>query len=113
MSFDNQFLTSIIDKLKQKHIEIADFLWTGACIELQNIDSHITSNIINKFTRQRVPVLSVHDSYIVQEDCLDWLQGTMQEAFQEVVQLEVTDQLTKELSIRNAYISTEAGGNLD
>ena len=113
IKFTDQFLISIIDKLKQKHIEIADFLCTGAGIELQNTDSHITSNIINKFTRQRVPVLSVHDSYIVQEDCLDWLQGTMQEAFQEVVQLEVTDQLTKELSIRNAYIRTEAGGYLD
>ena len=113
IKFTDQFLISIIDKLKQKHIEIADFLCTGAGIELQNTDSHITSNIINKFTRQRVPVLSVHDSYIVQEDCLDWLQGTMQEAFQEVVQLEVTDQLTKELSIRNAFIRTEAGGYLD
>ena len=64
----NELLGSILDKLKAKHAEIGEFFCTGAGIELQNVDGRITEQLIKTFTQSGVPILTVHDSYLVPED---------------------------------------------
>jgi hypothetical protein len=50
-----------------------------------NLDSQITSIIINKFVEQRRPILSVHDSYIVKTTDVELLRDMMKLASLEVV----------------------------
>ena len=44
------------------------------------VDSQITNIIINTFTEQNEPVLTIHDSYIVKADKAELLKQTMAEA---------------------------------
>ena len=80
---DNQ-LQLVLDLLKDKHHPIADRLCSGAGIKLQFIDSQITEKIITRFMDNEVPILIIHDSYIVPDGQESFLEGTMTWAFQEV-----------------------------
>jgi hypothetical protein len=44
------------------------------------IDSQITEEIIKEFVDNKVPILSVHDSYIVETDRVDFLRDAMSKA---------------------------------
>jgi hypothetical protein len=110
----DKLLTSIIDKLRDLHPDIAEFFCTGAGIELQNEDSQIASIIMNRFTKAGSPVLPVHDSFICYEEDAPELREAMREAFQDVVQVAVAGGFTgDDVSIRNAYVGLDQGGYLD
>jgi hypothetical protein len=111
IKLDNKFITSIIDKLRDKHPLIAEFLCTGAGIELQNTDSQITSFILNHFTKRNVPCLSIHDSYIVPEQYNLELFDTIQEAFANVTGL--TSELWGETSAANVHTPVVQDGYVD
>ena len=111
---DDDFIIEIINKLKNLHPDIAEFLCTGAGIELQNEDSQMASIIINKFTKDKVPVLPIHDSFIVQEDYASELREVMITAYQDVVQVAVAGGFgPDDVSIRNAIIGLDQGGYID
>ena len=50
-----------------------------------NVDSNITNYIIKEFVRQQKPILSVHDSYIVDTKDVELLRDCMKEASLDVV----------------------------
>jgi hypothetical protein len=50
-----------------------------------NLDGQITERIINAFTDRDVPILTIHDSYIVPVDEEEALEDAMREAFEEVM----------------------------
>jgi len=54
-------------------------------VELMRIDGEITSKVINHFTANRVPILSVHDSYVVLAGKDHELIETMNKATSEVL----------------------------
>ena len=45
---------------------INNYLCTDSGVELMAIDGRITTRIIDHFTRKKIPVLTVHDSYVMQ-----------------------------------------------
>jgi hypothetical protein len=49
------------------------------------IDSQITESIIKTFVEHNVPILSVHDSYIVETNRVDLLRGAMSKATKNLV----------------------------
>jgi hypothetical protein len=61
----NDQLSELLEALKLKHSRIADQLASGAGIFLMNTDSDVTSKIISHFVELDVPILTIHDSYIV------------------------------------------------
>ena len=61
----NELLSDALSQLKQRHPKIADKLSTGVGICLQNVDSRITEALIKSFTKDDIPLLAIHDSYIV------------------------------------------------
>jgi len=63
---------------------IKHHIGTDAGIRFMNIDSRIMSNIINHFTQRGIPVLSVHDSVIIQSQYKQQLRDQMEKAFEEV-----------------------------
>jgi hypothetical protein len=83
-SLTNQQLSSLLQSLRSKHPIIADDLCSDAGIDLMNMDSRITEAIIDGLTARRIPVLTVHDSYIVQYKFRATLEESMINAYQTV-----------------------------
>lgn len=57
---------------------------------LQNTDSKIAELIIKEFVEKEVPILPVHDSFLVQEKHMDLLLTTMGDKFREVMETNYT-----------------------
>jgi len=85
--FTHKILGAALDALRSKHEQIADLIGTGKGIELQYLDSQITEMIITSFMADGIPVLAVHDSYIVWEEHADGLRDVMNEAWRKLSSL--------------------------
>ena len=55
----------LLDAFKEKHPTLGDSLGTDKGVELMNVDGRITTKIINHFTKKNIPVLTIHDSYVI------------------------------------------------
>ena len=66
---------------KEHHPNIAHYLFTGVGIKLQNIDSKISEFIIKRMTNKSIPVLNIHDSFIVEKKHHQELRRVMTKAF--------------------------------
>jgi hypothetical protein len=64
---------------------LSDFMFSDQGIRLMNLDSQITSHVHRHFTEQKIPTLSVHDSYIVDNTKVAELRDIMAEASKAVV----------------------------
>ncbi len=96
LSLTNDFLRRVLNLLREKHPLISDMFCSGAGIDLQYTDSRITEHIIKHFAIDRVatggipvPVLSVHDSYIIAEEYKDELWEEMQIAWDKETSLKL------------------------
>ena len=81
----NDKLGLLLDTFLQQHPYLEDGICSDQGIRLMNVDSHITNYIINKFVRLNKPILSVHDSYIVETRDVEILRSCMREASLHVV----------------------------
>lgn len=61
-------LKRYIEAIRMKHKPIANYLGRTGGMELQYLDSQITEEILSTFTRRGIPVLAVHDSYLIWEE---------------------------------------------
>jgi len=83
-SFPNEALAELLESIKQSHPDIAHLICSGAGLRLMNIDSRICEYVIADFVRTDTPILTVHDSFIVQMGEEARLNQLMKEAFNEV-----------------------------
>jgi hypothetical protein len=58
-------LYAMLEAIKYRHQPIAEFLASGEGIKLQREDSDIAIEIIEQHLKMNVPILTVHDSFIV------------------------------------------------
>lgn len=65
--------------------KLKDYLFTDKGIELMRLDGEITALIHNHFTGKGIPILSVHDSYIVECSHVIEMQEVMAKASEAVV----------------------------
>ena len=77
---EGQELNQLLQAFTKKHPHLEPDLCSDQGINLMYTDSQITEIILGKFTEMRKPVLSVHDSYIVQTTDVDLLKKAMSEA---------------------------------
>ncbi|WP_096707508.1 hypothetical protein [Phaeobacter gallaeciensis] len=61
------------------------FLFSDQGIRLMYLDSQITAHVHNHFTKQEIPVLSIHDSYVIDHMRVAELRDVMAEASEAVV----------------------------
>ena len=64
--FTNKQLGIMLDAFKEKNHKIKDDLCTDMGVSLMALDGRITSRIINHFTAKNIPILTIHDSYIIE-----------------------------------------------
>ena len=80
----NKLLSEILDKLKEKHSPIAEYFCTGMGIKLQNVDGEITMNLIAEYTKLKIPLLAIHDSYVIEDKYHHDLWESMQNEYERV-----------------------------
>jgi len=61
----------------EKHPHLEDALCTDQGINLMNLDAQIAEIVIRYFTKRNVPILSVHDSFIISQDRVQELKGVL------------------------------------
>ena len=80
--YDNKQIEQLINDFADYHNPIKKYFYSGMGINLQYIDSQIASLLINHFTRLNIPILCIHDSFVIEwnkdrlgdeEDSIDWM----------------------------------------
>ena len=66
ISYTNNLLKRLLDQFIEENKPIEQQLCTDKGVELMAIDGRITTRIIEHFTRKKIPVLTVHESYVIQ-----------------------------------------------
>ncbi len=61
----NAELRLVLDAAIKKHPFLEDDLCADRGITLMNLDSLMASMVIRCFTKQRIPVLCIHDSFLI------------------------------------------------
>lgn len=74
-------LYTMLEVLKERHKPIADFLTSGKGIELMKLDSDIAVELIKQHTKMRIPILTVHDSFIVPISFMPFTIDLMNQAY--------------------------------
>jgi hypothetical protein len=73
-----KFLASVFDLIKQKHSVVSHYFLAGMAPRLQLIESNMTLNLIEHFTAIKVPILTLHDGYIIEKKWGQTLINAMQ-----------------------------------
>lgn len=77
-------LGEILSALKDRHSPIAHKIANDAGIDLMNQDSRMAEIVIEHFTDQGIPVLAIHDSFLVPMGLESELEDVMRHAFNKV-----------------------------
>ena len=81
----NSALLVVLDAFAERHPHLADDLCADRGIRLMNVDSQIASYVINRLTQEGIPVLCIHDSFIVDYGRAGYLKQVMDKATREVI----------------------------
>jgi len=81
----NDYIKELLSRTKKAHPLIADDIGTGKGILLQNIDSNIADAIMSNLINQNIPVLPVHDSFIVPQQFEDELRQQMNDEYEKIL----------------------------
>ena len=86
----NEELSAFLAAFTAKHPHLADSICSDQGIRLMNVDAQIAARLLNRFTLHGIPVLCVHDSFIVPYTHVRALRGTMRRASEAVVGVPLT-----------------------
>ena len=87
------------EAILQKHAAIADVFFTGVGSTLQKSDSDIAERVLLDLAEDDVPVLPVHDSFILHHAYADRLEQSMENAVEKLLGFRPKTALTKRHSI--------------
>ena len=68
IKYTNRLLEQLLDQFVEENRAIEHYICADKGVELMAIDGRITTRIIDHFTRKNVPILTVHDSYVIQSE---------------------------------------------
>ena len=86
MNGDRRGAEALIEAIKAKHSVVAKYFHSSAGVRLQGLDSRMAEIVLTEMTVKRgIPVLPVHDSFIVPESHRETLVRVMKDAFEKVV----------------------------
>lgn len=75
----------VLDQLCEKHRPIKSWIHSGKGPRLQYIDSEIATEVLQRLTRQKIPVLPVHDSFVCKAQDSDKVKAEMLSSFGAVI----------------------------
>ena len=80
ISYTNAMLDQLLEEFLEINRPIEQYVCTDKGVELMALDGRITTHIIEHFTDKNIPVLTIHDSYVIQMQYEMELISVMQEA---------------------------------
>lgn len=92
----NEEVFEVVDQLETLNAPISRHFASGIALELQFIDSKIAARVVNQFVDLNVPVLVVHDSFIVPQGWEEELEAAMDIAFRAETDSDFSSQLKYE-----------------
>jgi len=99
-------LGALLDAFLDKHPQFKRVLNTGQALRLMNIDSQIANMVLDHFTNKNIPVLCIHDSFIIQYDKEPELRRILDQATHQVTNYTVNHDIKNE---RNTHIGKVTG----
>lgn len=81
----NKVLSGLLDLFLDAHPVLEKYICHDYGVKFMKLDGEITAYIINRFTAKSIPMLSVHDSYIVPYDKDQLLIEAMDDATEQIV----------------------------
>ena len=85
VSQNNLDYLSFIDEILITHKPIKKYFFSGQGIKLQNFDAMMAEKVINHFTNLNIPVLCIHDSFLIAADKTKDLNQVMTEKYGQVL----------------------------
>ena len=76
---------SFIDEILITHNSIKKYFFSGQGIKLQNFDAMMAEAVINHFTSLGIPILCIHDSFVIAADKTKDLDEVMTEKYEQVL----------------------------
>ena len=73
----NDYLERLLEAFLDEHPDLRRFIATDTGVDLMRVDGDITEEIIRLMTKRRIPVLTIHDSYIVERHRFADLRAVM------------------------------------
>ena len=104
----------MLDAFMDKHPYLADSICADQGIKLMNVDSNLTTHIINQFVALGKPILSIHDSYIVKTEDRQLLRSAMSKACVDVVGTDIEAEARSDQDVQYLeYATTWRARNRD
>ena len=85
IKYTNALLEQLLDNFLKANHPISHYLCADKGVQLMALDGQITTEIIKHFTGRGVPILTVHDSYIVDNTYEQELMDVMQSVTRKIV----------------------------
>ena len=82
-SLTDKSLRELLDGFIEANALVDPYLGKDKGVELMAMDGRITAKIINHFTEKNIPILTVHDSYIINHEYSGELRKVMNDATEE------------------------------
>jgi hypothetical protein len=73
----NKYLERLLNAFLEEHPELDEFIATDTGVDLMRVDGDMTEEIIRIMTDRGIPVLTIHDSYIVERHRFSDLRTAM------------------------------------
>ncbi|PZX21730.1 hypothetical protein LY10_03483 [Planktotalea frisia] len=101
-------LAALLDAFIDKQPQFKGVLNTGQALRLMNIDSQIANMVLEHFTNKNIPVLCIHDSFIIQYDKEPELRRILDQATHQVTNYTINHDIKNDRNSQNGRVS----GNL-
>lgn len=81
-SLSNENANELVESFEAQHKAISGMFYQSAWRWLQALDSKLTDDILNVMTNNEIPVLPIHDSYLVRTRDADILRSVMFDVYE-------------------------------
>ena len=109
-SLTDMQLAALLDAFIDKHPQFDGVLNTGQALRLMNIDSQIANMVIDHFTQKDIPVLCIHDSFIIQYDKEPELRRTLDQATHQVTKYTINHDIKNERNSHHGKVTGNIAG---
>ena len=112
-SLTNNELGILLDKIMEKYPHLSGILNTGQALRLMNIDSQIANLVIDHFTQKDIPVLCIHDSFIIQYDKEPELRRILDQATHQVTKARIDHDIKNERNTHHGKVTGNIKGYVE
>ena len=103
-------LAALLDAFIGKNPQFKGVLNTGQALRLMNIDSQIANMVLDHFTNKNIPVLCIHDSFIIQYDKEPELRRILDQATHQVTNYTINHDIKNERNSHHGKVTGNIRG---